>query len=122
MRVAIVGSRTFNEPVEIAVALDQLRKAHKGDIIVVSGGAQGADSFGEALARARHLPVVIHLPEWEKYGKSAGYRRNELIVRDADLILAFFAPGPRSKGTQHTIDIATAAGKPVRIFHEGAWL
>lgn len=121
MNVAIVGSRTFYEDAAIHRAIDALFSKYNGDVTIVSGGAQGADSIAEFGARSRGLPIIVHPAEWSKYGKSAGYKRNELIVRDADMLLAFYAPGPLSKGTTHSVTIARAKGIPVHIYHEGTW-
>jgi hypothetical protein len=120
MKVAVVGSRAFADPTVIQHAIAHLRTRHP-DLTVVSGGAKGADSLAEDIARSEGIPTVIHLPEWDRLGRSAGFQRNQLIVRDADLVLAFYAPGPLSRGTSHTVALAKAAGKPVHVYHEGRW-
>jgi hypothetical protein len=53
------------------------------------------------------------LAEWNKFGKSAGYRRNVTIVEHSDIIVAFW--DGKSKGTQHTINIAKEKGKGLII-------
>lgn len=120
MHVAIVGSRGFDEPQVIVRSIDRLLTQYP-DLVIVSGGAKGADLMAEAMALELNIPILVHDADWDRYGRSAGFKRNELIVRDADIVLAFYAPGPRSKGTSHTVDIARAAGKPVHIYHEGRW-
>ena len=52
--------------------------------------------------------------EWDKYGKSAGYHRNKDIVNYVDIIMVFW--DGKSKGTQHTINLATEQGKPVFVY------
>jgi hypothetical protein len=120
MKVAIVGSRDFQGQAVIAKAIVRLADQHP-NLTVVSGGARGADSAGANVAVALRIPTIIHLPDWDRYGKSAGFRRNELIVADADMLLAFYADGPRSKGTTHSVDLARKKGIPVHIYHEGVW-
>ena len=120
MRVAIVGSRTFTNPRVIAEAITRLQEKYD-DLTIVSGGAKGTDSLAAAIVVARKIPLTVHLPEWSVYGKSAGFRRNQTIVDDSDMIIAFFADGPRSAGTNHTVHIARDAGKEIQIYHEGAW-
>ena len=121
MKVAIVGSRGFNEWRIIEACIDRLVEKYGTELTIVSGGARGADSAGETIAIQRGVARIIHLPEWDKYGKSAGFRRNDLIVADADMVLAFYAPGPRSRGTSNTVASAKIAGKPVHVYHEGVW-
>lgn len=120
MNIAVVGSRGFTDVLVISKAIDKLRADH-GSIIIVSGGAMGADGIAERYADRLGLGKIIHRPDWNKWGRSAGFRRNASIVGDADLVLAFFAPGPRSRGTQHSVDLAHTMGKPVYVYHEGSW-
>lgn len=42
--------------------------------------------------------------DWNKYGKSAGYKRNEQMAIYADACLAFW--DGKSKGTKHMIGLA----------------
>lgn len=121
MNLAIVGSREFTERGVIERAIRKWMVLSPEGVAIVSGGANGADSIGEAIAKDLSLPTIIHLPDWKTYGKSAGFRRNALIVADADVVLAFFAPGPRSRGTAHTVAAAKIKGIPVFVYHEGAW-
>lgn len=130
-RIAIVGSRTFPLPQAIwdslqldaqAIAAEKGREivsnfvAHlkRHEHVVVSGGARGVDSWGAAFAEERGIEVEVFKPDWKKYGKSAGYKRNKEIVDAADDVVAFW--DGQSKGTLHTIQIAHKAGKPYCIF------
>lgn len=112
-RVAVVGSRDWADLGAVRDFVNSL----PDDATVVSGGARGVDSAAEGAADARGLKKSIHPAEWNKYGKSAGYRRNPSIVRDAEVVVAFRDPASRggSKGTQNAIDLANAAGKPVYL-------
>ena len=79
-RIAVIGSRTFDD-------YDLLRdtivsKFNPSDILeVVSGGARGADKLGEQFAQEFGLKTNIFLPDWEKYGKQAGFIRNTDIIK-----------------------------------------
>lgn len=121
MNIAIVGSRGFENVAIIRQAIRRWMVLAPEGVTIVSGGARGADSIGEMVAKELSLPTIVHLPDWEHKGKAAGYLRNLLIVRDADVVLAFFADGPRSKGTSHTVAAAKIAGKKVYVYHEGVW-
>ena len=57
--------------------------------VVVSGGAHGADTLGADWARSKGYSVVEYLPNWNKYGKRAGFLRNEQIINDCDMVIAF---------------------------------
>lgn len=103
MTIAIVGSRTFDDYSTLNEII--LKTLNIEDIdCVISGGARGADSLAEKFASEHSLAFVEFPAKWERYGKSAGYRRNVTIVQNADMIFAFW--NGTSKGTKHTIDIA----------------
>lgn len=110
MRVAIVGSRDYPD----LEAVDEYVADLNDDDVVVSGGAQGVDSRAAKAARARGLKVVEYHAQWDLFGKSAGYRRNKTIVENADRVVAF--QHNKSRGTQHTIDIAREAGMMVEVW------
>lgn len=59
------------------------------------------------------LEVKVWPADWNQYGRSAGYIRNKQIVDDCDRLVAF--QFNNSRGTQHSIDLARAAGKMVTV-------
>jgi len=103
MTIGVVGSRTFDD---YSVLKEYIfSKVNIEDIdCVISGGAKGADALGERFASEHAIPFVEFSADWQRYGKSAGYRRNVTIVQNVDRIFAFW--NGKSKGTKHTIDIA----------------
>ncbi|MGP1493722.1 MAG: SLOG family protein [Streptobacillus sp.] len=112
MKLAIIGSRTFTD-IELAWStyknlpfLDQVTH-------IVSGGAKGADSIAELLAKWSGKEMIVYYPDWDKYGKQAGFIRNRLIINDSDCVLAFW--DLKSKGTLNSIQLATKKGIPVHI-------
>ena len=110
IKIGVVGSRTFNDYQLLKSTLDPLK-----DVIclIVSGGAKGADSLAEQWAKENGVPTTIFVPDWDLYGKSAGYRRNVQIVEEADHILAFW--DKKSKGTKHSIDLARKLKKKCSV-------
>ena len=82
---------------------------------VVSGEARGADKFGEQWAEAVKIPIKRFPADWDKYGKSAGYRRNEEMAGYAQALIAVW--NGTSKGTANMIELATKAGLMVYV-HE----
>lgn len=114
MRVAIVGSRDFPEPERVRAYVRALRK----DDIVISGGARGVDSWAVEEAQLQGLSTEVFPADWEVYGRSAGYQRNQSIVDAAEFVVAFW--DGKSKGTAHTIKLAQKAGKPVEVLLAGS--
>ena len=111
MKLAVVGSRTFNDYELMKRELNKLSFTS-----MVSGGAVGADSYAERYAKEFGIPIEIIRPDWKKYGRSAGMVRNKLIVDNADLLISFW--DGKSKGTKHSIDYATARGKEVEVIRD----
>lgn len=112
MKIAIIGSREFND----YHLLQNTLETHKDKIhIVVSGGARGADSLGERWAIENKKETLIFRPDWDKYGKRAGYIRNEDIIKNSDCVIAFW--NGISKGTKHSIDLASKYKKPIKIVY-----
>lgn len=110
MKLAIVGSRDYAHLDAVESFVNSLEKG----TIVVSGHAPGVDRKAEEAALARGLGTIIFPAEWEKYGRGAGYKRNKLIVKECDALVAFW--DGESKGTLHSIRLAKKAGKYVRVY------
>jgi predicted Rossmann fold nucleotide-binding protein DprA/Smf involved in DNA uptake len=105
-RVIVAGSREFTNYELLKETLDSLHLQHTPDIEIVSGGARGADKMGERYAKERGIRVEVFPAQWDTYGKSAGYKRNQQMADHADTLIAFW--DGVSKGTKHMIDIAKA--------------
>lgn len=110
MKLAVIGSRTFDDYTLLCNTLDKINEHIE---LVISGGAKGADSLAERYANDRNIPTLIIKPDWDTYGRSAGYRRNVDIVTNSDAVVAFW--NQKSKGTLHSIEIATSQGKPLKV-------
>ncbi len=112
VRIAIIGSRSFKDTKLVADTMNSvLEKYHIAEI--VSGGAYGADTLGERWAKANNIPTRIFLPDWNRFGRSAGFRRNHDIIDNCDLCIAFWDGA--SRGTAHSINLARQAHKEVLI-------
>lgn len=112
MRIAIVGSRSFHNKQGV---FDYVYTLPRGTVII-SGGAVGVDSWAAAAARAYNLEVIEFLPEWDKYGKSAGFKRNTLIVEAVDMVVAFW--DGKSNGTKNSIDKALRTKTALLVIFE----
>ena len=110
MNVAIIGSRTCDDSKLVFSILD----GYKDTITkVISGGAKGADTIAEGWAYANGKDVQVFYPDWEKFGKSAGFKRNVDIIDACQLCIAFW--DGKSKGTLSSINLCKKSGKTVKI-------
>ena len=114
-RVVIAGCRTYNNYDEakpyIDLCLSEMRK--KNNIIIVSGGAGGADAIGERYAKNNGFNVEKYPADWKKYGKFAGPKRNKEMAMVSDFVICFW--DEKSKGTRSMLECAKKCGKPVKI-------
>jgi len=121
MKVIIAGTRTFNDYKLLKSNLDifknhiEIYHKDKLPIIIISGSARGADSLGKRYAIENNLQVKEYPADWDKYGKSAGYRRNEEMGKIADVLICFW--DGRSKGTLHMLNIMKKLKKEWKIIY-----
>src|SRR5262245_59245118 len=110
MRVLVCGSRSWTDAEAIRRRLCRL----PAGAVIVSGAARGADSLAAHEASALGLSVELHPADWQRYGRSAGYRRNiAMLETGVDLVLAFW--DGQSHGTTHTALEAQKRGIPVEL-------
>lgn len=112
MRLAVVGTRTFDREDLLTAYLDRQRKLHS-EVTIVSGGARGADRLAAAYARRHGLPLVQYRPDWAAHGRRAGAIRNRRIVDAADGLVAFW--DGESPGTRISLEMAVDKGIPATV-------
>jgi len=112
LKVIIAGGRNFNNYPELSEVCDQII-AEEPEVEIVSGTAKGADELGEQYADKNGLAVKQFPAKWDRYGKSAGPKRNGEMVDYADTLIAFW--DGKSKGTENLIGLAEAADLKVKV-------
>lgn len=103
MKVAIVGSREYNNYSEFKAYIDTFRKHIDFDMII-SGGADGTDSMAYEYARREGITFVCHPPKSEDGYPAKFFRRNVRVINQAECVIAF--PKGKSSGTRHALSIA----------------
>ena len=101
MRTIVAGSRGLKDYglVESAMA-----RIHWKPSLIISGHANGIDSLGERWAKEHGVPLELYPALWHKWGRSAGYKRNEIMAKRAQALVALWDGS--SLGTKHMLDIA----------------
>ncbi len=118
MRLIIAGGRNFFDYELLEKeALDFI-----GDNtpVIISGLARGADTLACDFAAEYGYTLEGFAAEWKKdgyYDRSAGIKRNKLMAKNADHLLAFW--DGKSKGTMQMIDYADEKGLKVRVIKYG---
>lgn len=113
MKLAIVGTRnpsvTYQEWEKLL-----LDKINPDEVqMVISGGAQGIDTFAKLFAGRYRKPYMEFAPQYALYGRYATLKRNTQIVTEASTVIAF--PSAASRGTYHTIKEAHRLGRRIIV-------
>jgi hypothetical protein len=110
MKLAIIGSRNFNDYVFFKQELD---KTH-GISMIISGAATGTDFLAKKYALELNLPIQELPADYKTFGRKAPHIRNDQIIKLCDKLIAFW--DGKSKGTQSVIKKAEKKGKLLDIF------
>lgn len=116
MRILVTGSRDWDDRATIYRALEEARGDTPHDqMVLVEGGATGADSIALAYAESMDWGIEEHRAKWPVYGRRAGIIRNvEMVDAGADICLAFIKDN--SPGATHCAGYAEATGIPVKRY------
>lgn len=123
LRIIIAGSRNFTDYKFLKTSIRDILKNTSlegiSKIKIISGTAKGADQLGERFAKQFNLEIVRFPADWDRYGRSAGYIRNEQMAKysveddNYGMLVAFW--DGESKGTKHMINLANKHGLDVHI-------
>ncbi len=110
MKVLVCGSRDWTD----WKAIENRPQTLPPRTTIISGAARGVDSIAASIGRKLGLEVREFPAEWNKFGRSAGYRRNLVMLEhDPDLMIAFHVGN--SPGTAHAIEHARKKGIPIEV-------
>ena len=131
MKVAIIGSRHYENVRKIKDALFQLKQRFGDKLIIISGGAQyGADKFARKYAlefginyqeynpahTTKNLYSAMSDNYYDKpYHVSQFHHRNMLIAKACDVMMAFIPNGDDANGSLSAIKKVKKLNKPVTI-------
>ena len=127
MKVAIVGSRRYENKKKIKDFVFKLKQQYGDKTIVVSGGCkQGADKYAKKYALELGLQYEEYPPFHEvhnlycvlpesRYNKDFSMRnffvRNKIIASVSDFIAAFIPDGVEANGTNSLLEYAKKLNK-----------
>lgn len=120
MRVLVCGSRTFSDRDAIHSSLLSAWWSEPSQLVVIEGGARGADAIAAKWAQrfGRGVGHIQFPADWARYGKRAGFIRNRQMLDEGkpDVVLAFVdKPLAESVGTAMMVDLARKAGVVTHI-------
>lgn len=115
IRIAFTGSRTYEDYSKVLGTVRRIKLTHPG-LIVHHGCAEGLDSLVERACEELGINnngpvkrVRKFSANWDKYGDSAGPKRNKKMVASCSFLIAF----PGGKGTEDCKSAARSFGVPI---------
>ena len=121
-RVLVTGSRGWVDEQRLITALDAILTdcAFSNEYMILVHGdcPRGADKMADKWAVSRHVAVERWPANWERYGKSAGYRRNSQMVNTNPVLCVAFIHNA-SAGATMTADLSESKGIDTVRFLEG---
>ena len=133
MKVAIVGSRRYENKKKIKDFIFKLKEQYGEKTIIVSGGCKsGADRYAKKYALELGLQYEEYPPFHDvhnlyctmpssRYGKPYSmknfFARNKIIAGTSDIVVGFIPEGVESNGTNSTLKYAEKFGKKTIIIH-----
>jgi hypothetical protein len=107
MKVLVTGGRHYADAEVVTAELDAVN-AESAISLIITGGARGADALAIEWAQFEGIPFVVYEPDWNRWGKVAGPKRNKemLLLSEPDLVVAF----PGGRGTADCVKQARGFG------------
>ena len=133
MKIAIVGSRRYENRKRIKDFIFKIKQEKGVDTIIVSGGCKdGADRYAKKYALELGLQYEEYPPFHEvhnmyctipesRYSKPYSvknfFARNKIIAGTCDMVVGFIPEGVEARGTMSTIKYAEKFNKKTIIIH-----
>jgi len=131
MKVAVIGSKMYENIRKIKLTLFELKRKFGTDLIVISGGGKnGADKYARKYAlefgikykefnpahTVKNLYSAMSDTYYDKpYHVSQFHHRNMLIARDCNVMIVFIPAGDEKSGCMTAVKQAKKLNKPVTI-------
>lgn len=119
--LGIVGSRDYTDYKTFSECINNWQKNNGTINVIVTGDCRGTDKLVRKYAIEHNIELIVHQADWKKYGKSAGPKRNTLIINELSLhnnshLIAF--PLKSSIGTWDSVKKAKEKNIDTQIIKE----
>jgi hypothetical protein len=116
-KVLVCGGRDYLDQEKIYHVLDAQLAKIGPNMLLINGGAPGADTIAREWAVSRKVDHLTLYAKWELFGRSAGPIRNRRMAKKKPkLVLAFHSDIDKSKGTRDMIGVAEKLKIKVKRF------
>lgn len=115
MKTIIAGSRIIKD---YFIVNQAIKESGFKITQVVSGKAPGVGRLGEKWAKKHGIPIKEFPADWERFGRGAGFRRNQEMADYADALIVVTAG---TKGTGDMIERARERKLKIFIYTLGSF-
>ena len=115
--VVFSGGQEWHDYQQLYARLDQIKARIPSMTLCTTGQRKGCDAIAAAWAAQAGVPIVTFAPNAQRFGKSAGFKRNDQLVslRPVEAIIC------QGTGIQsHLLDELKGAGVPTHAFRYDA--
>jgi hypothetical protein len=115
--VVFSGGQEWHDYQQLYARLDQIKARIPSMTLCTTGQRKGCDAIAAAWAAQAGVPIVTFAPNAQRFGKSAGFKRNDQLVslRPVEAIIC------QGTGIQsHLLDELKDAGVPTHAFRYDA--
>ena len=114
MRLLITGDRNWSNDQIIGAVLTSLARDYP-DLVLIEGGANGADILSADIGRYLGIKVLEFKADWNRFGRGAGPIRNQQMLDEGKptAVMAFHPDLKNSRGTLDMVKRARRANLPV---------
>lgn len=114
MKIAVIGNRKSWTYEDIEKVLLDTGTFKLSDVII-SGGAEGVDTFAQEFARKHGNKIIIIHPDLTKPSPERYYERNEKIALECDFMIVFNLNNNPRSGSFNAMNQAKGLGKEVKV-------
>jgi len=127
MRIAITGSRLYEDKRKVKELIFQLKQKFGTDLEIASGGTKdGIDRYAKKYSLDLGLQYLEYNPQYTQhnlysrfseqaynkpYHVSQIHKRNDFMVKESDMLICFIYENESLNGIQGTIKAAKRYGK-----------
>ena len=120
VRVLVCGSQNLEDANLVRSKLDSVRERIGGaPMRLVTSDGRGAEHHAVQWAAEAGVPAEIYEADWDGEGKSAGYKRNDMMLTEADAhVLVAFPQNEDSPLAEHVIAGCNRRDVPIETVDE----
>ena len=114
MNIAVVGNRrgwTYEDIEKVLLDTGTFRP----DDVIISGGAEGVDTFAQEFARKYGNKMIIIHPDPTKLSPERYYERNKKIALECEFMIVFNLDNNPRSGSFNAMNQAKGLGKEVKV-------